>query len=174
MATGSVSLPPGGACLPDGSSGNLAAALVLYQGTETSPKKHYRVLAFDGGGNQEHAWWTFPLPTDYSSGGSLRIKWRMASGTSTNNVKWQAKVAAMTPSDSDAIQAHAEAAAATVTTSGLATTAGRLIESVVTLTMDSAAGGDLLFIVLFRNSGDAADTLTVDAEVVAVTFEYTA
>lgn len=172
MATVSILLPPAAAVLPDGSASNLAAALVRIQGTESSPKKHFLALAYDGAGAVENAWWTFRLPADYASGGALKIQWRAAA--TSNAVKWQAKIGAVTPADADTPAEHAEAAAATVTTNVNTTESGRLTESSITLTMDSAAAGDLIFLLLQRDSGDAADTCTVDAEVLAANFEYTA
>lgn len=172
MATASVHLPPGAAILPDGSASNLAAGMSRRQGTEANPKKHFLTLDYAGATNVEHAWWAFRLPADYVSGGTLKILW-MANATS-GNCKWQARVGAITPADADTPLEHAQAAAATVTTAANATEARRLVESAITLTMDSAAAGDLIFLALLRDPTDAADTLTVDAEVIAVTFEYTA
>lgn len=171
MATATILLPPAAATLPDGSSGNLAPALARFQGTEANPKKHFLALGFDGGGNQEHAWWTFRLPVDYASGGTLRIQWFL--NATANAVKWQAQIGVVTPGDADTPLEHAEAAAATVTDNVNATEANRLVESSITLTMDSAAAGDLIFVVLFRNSADAADTATQDANVAACALEYT-
>lgn len=171
MATGTVLLSPASAIIPDGSSGNGAAGLSRRQGTETNPKKHILTLDFDGGGAVEHAWWAFRMPANYASGGTLKVQW-MGNATS-GDVKWQARVGAVTPADADTPIEHAQAAAATTTTTVNATEARRLMETSISLTMDSAAAGDWISLVLFRDSGDAADTMTVDAEVTAVAFEYT-
>lgn len=172
MAIGSIQLPPGAACLPDGSTGNLAPAITRRQGTETNPKKHYLTLDFDGAGSvPEHAWWTFQLPNAYASGGNLDIYWML--NATANAVKWQARVGAITPDDADTPIEHAQAAAATVTTNVNTTEANRLTKSSITLTMDSAAAEDLLFLVLFRDPSDAADTSTVDAAVLLAVFEFT-
>lgn len=171
MATATIPLPPGAAILPDGSTGNAAAGLTRRQGTEANPKKHFLTLDFDGAGATEHAWWSFRLSSNYSSGGTLKIQW-MANATS-GACKWQARVGAVTPGDADTPLEHAQAAAATVTTTTNGTEARRLNESSITLTMDSAAAGDWISLVLLRDSADASDTLTVDAEVLMVDFEYT-
>ena len=171
MATGYINLSPGAAVFPDGSASNLAAGLTRRQGTNADPKRHFLTLDFDGAGALEHAWWTFKLPGNYASGGTLVIQW-MANAT-TNDVKWQAKVGAITPSDADTPLEHANAAAATVTTTVNATEARRLNTSSITLTMDSAAGGDMVSIVLLRDSADGSDTMTVDAEVINCEFQYT-
>ena len=39
--------------------------------------------------------------------------------------------------------------------------------------LDQAAPGDLIELVVFRDSADGADTCTVDAELVVAAFEYT-
>lgn len=172
MPTGSILLLPGAALLPDGSAGNLAAGITRRQGTEANPKKHFLTLDYAGVTNVEHAWWALRLPADYVSGGTLKILW-MTNAT-TGNCKWQARVGAVTPADADTPVEHAQAAAATVTTGANGTEARRLIESTITLTMDNAGVGDILFLTLLRDPTDAADTLTVDAEVLACTLEYVA
>jgi hypothetical protein len=171
MATGYLTLLPQAALLPDGSASNLAAGLARVQGTETSPKKHYLVLDFDGAGAVELAWWTFVMPGHYASGGTLSLYWTLA-GTSLA-VKWQARVGAITPDDTDTPAEHAQAAAATVTTNVNTSESGRLTKSDITLTMDSAAANDLMFLTVLRDSADAADTSTVDARLIAAVFSYT-
>jgi hypothetical protein len=166
-----LNLTPSSAVLPDGSSGNSAPALTRIQGTETNPKKHLLALGFDGAGGTEYAWWTFVLPADYSSGGSLDLLWVL--NDTSNAVKWQAKVSAVTPGDADTPIEHAAASAATVTTNVNTTEANRLTKSTITLTMDSAAGGDLISLTVFRDSADAADTATADAQLVGAVFSYT-
>lgn len=171
MATGTVLLPPGAAVLPDGSTNNVPCGMSRRQGTQTGAKTHFLTLDFDGAGAVECAHFVFRLPADYASGGTLNLQW-MANATS-GNVKWQAQVGAITPADADTPLEHAFAAAATVTTAANATEARRLNESSITLTMDGAAAGDLIELLLFRDSGDAADTCTADAELVAAALEYT-
>jgi hypothetical protein len=170
--TGTVLLLPEAAIPPDGTAGNVACGRTLRQGTEANPKKHFLTLDFDGAGSvPEHAWWRFRLPADYSSGGTLIIHW-MANATA-NAVVWQARVGAVTPDDADTPLEHAQAAAATVTTSINATEAYRLTASSITLTMDSAAAGDLIFLVIFRDPTNGSDTSTADAVLVAAAFQYT-
>lgn len=171
MATGYINLSPGAAVLPDGSANNAAAGLTRRQGTEANPKKHFLTLDYDGAGAVEHAWWSFVLPGNYASGGALDIFW-MANATS-NAVKWQARVGAITPDDADTPLEHAQASAATVTTNVNTTEARRLTQSTITLTMDSAAAGDVIFLALLRDSADGSDTCTVDAEVISCVFSYT-
>jgi len=171
MATGSVLLLPAAATFPDGSTGNLAAGLTRRQGTNANPKRHFLTLDYDGAGANEGAWFAFRMPADYASGGTLKIEWQ-ANATS-GDCKWQASVGAVTAGDADTFLEHAQAAAATVTTTVNATEARRVNTSSITLTMDSAAAGDVVSIYVFRDSLDAADTMTVDAELIAAAFEYT-
>ncbi len=172
MTTGTILLMPGSAVMPDGSTNNVGCGMSLRQGTQTGAKTHFLTLDFDGAGSTpEYAHWVFHLPVNYASGGALVIDW-MANGT-TNAVKWQANVGAITPADADTPLEHAFAAAATVTTNVNTTEARRLVASTITLTMDSAAADDLIELVLFRDPSDGSDTSTADAEVLVVTFTYT-
>lgn len=172
MATGTVILMPGAAVLPDGSTNNVGAGMSRRQGSQTGKKSHYLTLDFDGAGSTvESAWWQFRMPADYASGGTLKIQWH-ANGTS-NAVKWQAQVAATTADDADTPLEHALSTAATVTTNVNTTEARRLTESSITLNMDSAAAGDYIQLVVFRDPSDGSDTSTADAELVAAAFEYT-
>lgn len=171
MATGTILLPPTASALPDGSTNNLAPGMSRRQGTQTGRKTHYFTLDFDGAGNLESAHYAFRLPADYGSGGVLKLQW--TANATSGDCKWQAQVGAITPADADTPLEHAFAAAATVTTTTNATEARRLNESSITLTMDSAAAGDLIELVIFRDSADAADTLAVDAELIIASFEYT-
>lgn len=171
MATATILLGVGAAVLSDGSASNAAPQIKRTQGTDANPKKHFLVLAFDAS-TQEHCSWQFRMPTDYSSGGTLKISW-MGAGASGNNVIWGAQVSATTPADADTPIEHAKSSAATVTTAGNATEARRLNESSISLNMDSAAAGDFIVITLYRDADDASDNYTSDAEVVAAAFEYT-
>ena len=112
------------------------------------------------------------MPTDYSSGGAVKISWH-ANNISAGNVKWQAQLGAITQGDVDTPLEHALSTAATVTTSNNTAEARRLNDSSITLNMDGAVAGDLIELVLFRDSADASDTYTTDAEFVVGAFEYT-
>lgn len=172
MATGTIFLSVVSSITPDGSASNAAAQVVRLQGTETSPKKHFLVAAFDAG-TDEHLWWYFRVPTDYSSGGAVKISW-MTNNTSGNSVVWGARLGAITPADADTPLEHAQAAASTTTTAGNATEARRLIETSITLAnLDSVAAGDLAFLVIYRDADNGSDTLAADAELVTASFEYT-
>jgi hypothetical protein len=173
MALGTIFLSPGGAVMPDGSASNLAPALLRAQGSETSPKKHYLYLAFDGAGAKELAWWNFRMPTDYASAPILKIQW--TANATSGSVVWSTQLGAVTPSDVDTPLEHVLAAASSATTATNATEARRLNESSITLAnLDSVAAGDLVFLTIWRDSANASDTCTVDAELVGASLEYTA
>lgn len=172
MATGTIFLLPEAAVMPDSSSGNAACGMTRRQGTETNPKKHFFTLDFDGAGSTpEYSWFRFGIPVDYASGGTLKLN-GMVNAT-TNAVKMQARVGAITAADADTPIEHAQAAAATVTITVNTTEARRLDQSSITLTMDSAAAGDVIFLTIFRDPSDAADTSTADYELISAVFEYT-
>jgi hypothetical protein len=173
MAIGSILLSPGSAVLPDGSAGNLAPALLRFQGTETNPKKHLLCLSYDGAGTKELAWWTFRMPADYSSAPILKILW-MANATTATSVVWSVQLGAVTAGDVDTPLEHASAAASSVTTAINTTEARRLNSSSITLAnLDGLAAADLMCLTIWRDSADASDTCLVDAELVAATLEYT-
>lgn len=173
MATGTVLLMPGAAVLPDGSTNNAACGMTRRQGTQATRKAHYLTLDFDGAGSTvESAHWQFRLPTNYSSTPVIKIQWH-ANATS-NAVKWQTQIGAVTPADVDTPLEHAYATADTTTTNVNTVEARRLTETSITVSnADSMAAGDWIELVLFRDPADAADTCTADAEVLAVAFEYT-
>ena len=167
---GAVLLMPGATTLPDSSSGNAPAALIRAQGTEANPKKHFLVLRYDGAGATiEYAWWSFAMPADYASGGELDIVWY--ANTTTGDVNWNVRVGAVSPGDTDTPIEHACAAEANVTTSVDTTEANRLVKSTITLTMDSAAAHDLMFLVIYRDPND--DSATADANLTYAIFRYT-
>jgi hypothetical protein len=173
MATGTVLLPTTAAVLPDGSTSNLAPGMSRRQGTQTGAKVHFITLDFDGAGNLELCFFGFRLPANYASAAALKLQWQ--ANATANAVKWQAKVGAVTPADADTVLEHAFATAATVTTNVNTTEARRLTESSIDLSgvFDSGAPGDYITIQLLRDSADAADTATVDAELLTASFEYT-
>lgn len=173
MATGTLLLMPASAVMPDGSTNNVGPGMTRRQGTQTTRKGHFLTLDFDGAGSTvESAHWQFRLPANYSSAPVLKLLW-MANATA-NAVKWQSQVAAVTPDDADTPLEHAYATADTVTTNVNTTEARRLTLSSITISnADSMAAGDLIQLVIFRDPSDAADTATVDAELLSVSFEYT-
>lgn len=170
MATSTINLPVTAGTLPDGSSGNAAPQFTRRLGTESNPKKVYLTADFDAS-TDEHLWWTFQVPQNYASGGTLRLHWQ-ANATS-GNVVWGARVGAVTPADADTLTEHATAAATTATTAVNATEARRLVQTTIAPSVNSAAAGDTVVVVVYRDADNASDTCSVDAELVSVSFDYT-
>lgn len=175
MTTGSILLPILGAILPDGSTNNAAAQFTRtkssYASSSSLPDAFFSQLLFDAATN-EHAFFSFRMPTDYASGPVLKLQW--GANATTGNVVWEARIGAITPADADTPNEHSLAAANSATTGVNTTEARRLIETSITLTnADSLAAGDLVMLLVKRDAGNASDTCSVDAELSAVTLEYT-
>lgn len=172
MATGTLNLSIGAANLPDGSASNAAPGLTRIQGTEAAPKKHFLAALFDAG-TDEHLWFVFRMPANYSSAPIVKLLW-MVNATAANSVVWGASLGAITPADADTPVEHANAAASTTTTAANTTEARRLTETSITLAnVDSVAAGDLVFLLVYRDANNGSDTVTVDAELISVALEYT-
>src|SRR6266702_3722427 len=168
MATGTILLWPGAISLPDGTSGNAFCQAQVEKSTGTAPTNgpslFFTELLFDAA-TDEHCFFTFTLPSDYSSGGIININWKRASLTTAVNVVWKAAVAAEVP--------NSKALNTVATTTACSTTSQALVTTAITLTMDSAAVGDMVTVMLGRDADNASDTLTVDAQVTDVNFTYT-
>ncbi len=175
MATGTILLWPGAISLPDGTSGNAFCQAQVEKSTGTAPTNgpvlFFTTLLFDAA-TDEHCFFTFTLPGDYSSGGVINIDWKRASGTTAQNCIFKAAVAAVTPGATEVPNTKALNTVATTTTAA-GTTSQALVTTAITLTMDSAAAGDMVTVMLGRDADNASDTLTVDAQVTDVNFTYT-
>lgn len=171
MATGSISLTPGAAILPDGTTSNLAPAIQRTKSSATAPGIYFLQLAFDAS-SEEWCTWQFRMPADYASAPVAVVQYKMASATS-GGVAWDVRVAAV--SDGDTVDVDAKGfGSANVGTATVPGTAGYLDEVSVALTnADSVAAGDFVVVRVARAVADAADTATGDAEVVTVGLSYT-
>lgn len=170
MATGTLNLPIAAATPADGSASNAAPALQVYKGTAGNPQRFGLRAAFDSG-TDEHLWWTFIMPQNYASGGTVRLHW--ATTLTSGNVVWAARVGAITPADADTYLEHAQAAATTATTSVNTTEARRVVVTTISPSVDSAAAGDIIYLLIYRDADNASDTAAGDVELLAVDFEYT-
>jgi hypothetical protein len=165
---GVVQLPVGAAVLPDGTANNLGPGLVRIKGTVGSYEKFFLVLAYDQV-NLEIANWTFRMPIT-PIGLTVKLLW-MANAIS-GAVHWRARLSVITPGDVDTPLEHAFANYNFTTTNVNTTEARRLTETVISLTnLDNAAVGDLAFIQIYRDGGQADDTCTVDAELIHASIE---
>jgi|SRR6185369_6735344 len=174
MTTGHVVLPIPGGVAPDGSgTGNNPATpeMMVSSGTQTtnSAKASTVWLLFDPS-TDEHWLWDFTLPSDYSSGGTLRLTWA-TKGTSTNAVFWKgaAAIGVVGTTDMDAIVFDT-----VVTGSGNGNaTQGVTTQTTLALTMTNAAANRPIIIMVGRDADNASDTNASDACLIAATFEYT-
>lgn len=170
MATSTLNLPIAAAQPPDGSTSNAAPALLVAKGTGTAPVPFNLYAAFDAA-TDEHLWWTFICPANYLSGGTVRLSW--ACNATTGNCVWGARVNAITAADADTYLEHNAAAATTATTGANGTEALRVIETTISPSMDSLAASDLVRLLVYRDADNASDTLSVDAELLSVSLDYT-
>ncbi|MGE3835240.1 MAG: hypothetical protein AB7H43_10685 [Acidimicrobiia bacterium] len=173
MATGHVILPVAGAYLPDGSgSGNAAArpTRTISSGTQTtnSAKVTLDELLFDPSTDQ-HAFWAFTLPSDYASGGTLRLTFSTR-GTSANVVRWKAAAGILIPGTTDGDALVFDTVVGVDGTPS--TTQGVTTQVTVALTMTNGAANRPIVIMVGRDPDHANDTNANDAVLVAATFEY--
>jgi hypothetical protein len=171
MATGSILLPIGNATLPDGSASNAAPAIQRVKSSASAPSATFLQAAFDAT-TSEMCYWSFRMPGDYASAPVLKVQYKMASATS-GTFGLLVRLAAVTDGDATDVDAKAFATVNTITAVTVPGTAGYLDEiSSGTLTnADSLAANDFTVLMLARDT--ANDTATGDAEVIAVTLEYT-
>jgi hypothetical protein len=166
-----VILTPGAAVLPDGSASNAAPAMQRTKSSATAPGVYVLKLCFDATA-EEWCCWQFRMPADYASAPVCKIQYLMASATS-GGVAWDVRISATSDGDSQDVDAQ-DFGSANVGTATVPGTAGYLDEVSVTLTnADSLAAGDFVVVRVARAVGDAGDTATGDAELVAVAIEYT-
>jgi hypothetical protein len=174
MATGYVVLPIPGGYPPDTSgAGNNAAApekiISPTAQTTNSPKVTYFGLLFDPT-TDEHWLWSFTLPGDYSSGGTLRLHYSNK-GTSTNGVTWKAAASIAVPGTTD-MDAAVFDTVVTANSTPDATT-GDVVAVTINLTMTNAAANRPIIIMVGRDPDNASDTNASDMRLEYVTFEYT-
>ena len=122
------------------------------------------VLDFDAS-TQESAVFVGVIPESaiLGSGLSVRIHWMATSATSGNCV-WGVQIERMnTDEDADSFGTAATATSTTNATSGIITTT-----SITITTIDSVAAGEPYRLKVYRDAAAAGDTMTGDAELVAV------
>lgn len=133
-------------------------------------------LAYDAtSATAEAAFWHFRA-TNYGSGNlSVEVEWYADTATS-GDVVWGVQIGAITPnSDTQDVETKALATAATATDAHLTGTGQRLHTITVTLSgasLDSIANGDGVWMRVYRDSPNAADTMLGDAIVTHVTVSY--
>lgn len=130
-------------------------------------------LLFDAT-TDECATWQFIMPSNYASAPLLDVMFSMASGEA-NEVEFEAAVMCYTPTTDTAnigTASFSNVAVGTATT--VSATAGEAYLQTITLTDDTCAAGDIVFVVLSTDANDATnDDATGDREVVGVNLRYT-
>lgn len=174
MGTGYRQLFPGERIDTNETENNAAIPqMVVSSGTPPSnaPKLAFQELSFNGTTDQHVI---FPVILfDYVSGGTLKWNGRRASGTGAADVVMKGAVAAITAGAAEIPSAKIFNTVATGTTA-VGTTAQALVTGSITLTMDSAATGDDIYIMFGRDANNASDTLDgVAVLVTRVWLEYT-
>jgi len=176
---GSILLPVEGAALGDGTVGSAAPALSLVTTSDADdPQCRTFCLRFDAS-TDEHCFWQFRLPADYSSGGRLKVQFYNVSAQ-LNDIKtaqFEGCLQAVTPGDATIMTAldlttDGGGWVGTLKTLTSGTTAGRLYESSIDMAsnLDGMVAGDFIQFGLRRDVSD--DDATGDMAVIAVTFEY--
>lgn len=172
MATGSLTLGPGSAVNPDGSTSNLAPGRGTTKSSGTPPATYMPKLNFDAA-TFEWTTWNFLVPSNYGGSPVLVVNFTMASATS-GNVILVARVAATTPADSTDMDAKVFAAANTSSATAVRSTAGYQTQVSITLTNDdSMAAGDTASIFFGRDGASGSDTATGDLELLVARLDYT-
>lgn len=170
----SLPLPIEGATLPDASgTGNnppeLARQVSGGSQTTNSPKATQTIAKFDAG-TDEHLEWTRVVPTGFGAGAStLYVLWKATSATS-GDVVWKAAFAAAVNSDTDDdAMVFNTVATSTTTAPG---TQGQVVETQIALDDTNMQENRKVTVFLGRDADNAADTMTGDAELLAVMLKH--
>jgi hypothetical protein len=138
----------------------------------TDSRNSIYVLDFDAG-TDESAVFVGVLPRHYAGGGlTVTLHWAATSATS-GDVVWLADIErSNTDLDADSFTGSPNTATGTANgTSGIVTTTAITFTSGAD--MDSLTVGELFRLKITRNADDGADTMTGDAELVAVEIKET-
>lgn len=182
MATGTILLAIGGGILPDGTgTGNVPAQPAVRvstgaQGTNT-PFVTYDELLFDAA-TDAHALWSFRLPQNYASAGTLKFQVaNKTTQTGTNTFVVKAALAAVTPGAAERVDNKSFPVADTLSIAlALNQAAETLVEGSLALSataLNSAAAGDWIDLFVGRDADNVSDTATGDMALVGLALEYT-
>jgi hypothetical protein len=129
-------------------------------------------LFFDAA-STENATWVLRAITYGSGNLTVDLDWYADTAT-TGVIRWGVAIAAITPdSDSQDAETKSFATAQTVDDTHLGTTAQRIHRCSVTVSnLDSLANGDDVWIKVYREGGNAADTMSGDAALIGVCVSY--
>jgi hypothetical protein len=129
-------------------------------------------LFFDAA-TTESAYWMLRA-VNYGTGNlTVDLDWYADTATS-GVVRWGVQITAITPdTDTTDVETDTLATAQTADDTHLGTTAQRVQRCPVTVTnLDSLAAGDDVWIRVYREGGNAADTLVGDAVLVGIAVSY--
>ena len=137
----------------------------------TTNDQNLRVLDFDKD-TEEHADFTFALPSDYD-GGTMTAKffWLHAAAVTNFGVVWG--IEGRVFGNDDALD-QAVGTAQTVTDTGGTTSDLYISDATAAITWaGTPAGGKLINLTVYRKAADGSDNLAVDARLVGVQLTYT-
>lgn len=167
MATGRIILPIETAVLPSTRPATKATVTSSGSATSNTPKVTYQKLTYSSTADQA-AMWNFRLPSDYSTGGTVSLRWTGAAVT--GNIVWKAGLAVGTSSgdfDTSVYLAADNAAAVAVPT-----TAGVLKQTSIGLTHTGAVAGAMVSLFVGRDADNGSDTSTGGLVLVSAAFTY--
>ena len=175
MSVGYLNLFPGGLA-PDGSGtvNNTAALSYEVSGagqTSNTPKATQLKLLFDGT-TDEHWLFSFLLPGNYASGGTLRGTVKFTTATSGTAVMKAGQVTSIDSStDDDALAFVAADESSAISAPG---TQGQTIGFTIVLTATNMAANRKIVVFIGRDPDNASDDIATDLELLGLNFEYTA
>jgi hypothetical protein len=155
---------PATAFSPTTTAGCASAATV----ETTTNKVNYKVLDFDKA-TEEHAFTNFCMPNNWD-GGTILVKFEWTSTAATGDVMWGIEGRAFANDD-----AADQALGTAVTVTDTITAANDFDFSAETTAVTLAgtpAGGQSVYLQVFRKAADAADTLDADARLKSVSIRY--
>jgi hypothetical protein len=164
---------PGGYPTDDASGSSAARPEKIKSGaaaTSNCAVVYYNQLLFDPSTDQ-HWLWQIVIPGNWTSGGTLRLKW--GSKGTTNNVVWKASQASSTDSSTDMDTSSAFAAVALSAAVAVPGTVGQTKETAIALTTTGMAANALCVLMVGRDADNGSDNSTSDAVLLGVVFEYT-
>ncbi len=130
------------------------------------------VLDFDAT-TDECTSWQFPVPSDYSSGGTVILQW-LCTGATSGNVVWKTSIYVATAESSDIDTSAAFNTVDRFTAVAVPGTAGHFKQSSKALTSPGLAADRYAVLMVGRDADDGSDTAAADARLLSVRFTYTA
>lgn len=118
--------------------------------------------AFDAAA-REDIYDRFKLPLYGSGNLTLIVDWYSRAGSTSGAVVWGARIAAVTPGDSTSMEAKSWATAQTTTTTVNSNAKGLTTTSITISNLDSLALNDQLWLNIYRDATNGADTMSGDA-----------